>query len=143
MQWPITARYLGSLTALLIMVFGVAPASRAATEMQELMVPASDPGIQLYVRNKHPAGKETFSSDRILLYVHGATYPSETMFDLPVAGALMMDVLAAHGWDVWLLDVRGYGRSTRQRWTSQRRTTNPSWTPRRPCGTWARSSITS
>ena len=24
-----------------------------------------------------------------------------------------MDVLAAHGWDVWLLDVRGYGRSTR------------------------------
>lgn len=102
MQWPITARYLGSLTALLIMVFGVAPASRAATEMQEFMVPASDPGIQLYVRNKHPAGKETFSSDRILLYVHGATYPSETMFDLPVAGASMMDVLAAHGWDVWL-----------------------------------------
>ena len=113
MQWPLTPRYLGSLTALLIMVFGVALASRAATETQEFMVPASDPGIQLYVRNKHPAGKETFSSDRILLYVHGATYPSETMFDLPVAGASMMDVLAAHGWDVWLLDVRGYGRSTR------------------------------
>jgi pimeloyl-ACP methyl ester carboxylesterase len=35
------------------------------------------------------------------------------MFDLPVGGASMMDVLAAHGWDVWLLDVRGYGRSTR------------------------------
>jgi pimeloyl-ACP methyl ester carboxylesterase len=113
MQWPITARYLGSLTALLIMVSGVAPAGRAATEMQEFMVPAADPGTQLYVRNKHPAGKETFTADRILIYVHGATYPSEAMFDLPVGGASMMDVLAAHGWDVWLLNVRGYGRSTR------------------------------
>jgi pimeloyl-ACP methyl ester carboxylesterase len=115
MQWPISrlARHLGSFTAVLIMAFGLAPASRAGTEMQEFMVPSSDPGIRLYVRNKHPSGTETFSSDRVLIYVHGATYPSEAMFDLPVAGASMMDVLAAHGWDVWLLDVRGYGRSTR------------------------------
>jgi pimeloyl-ACP methyl ester carboxylesterase len=115
MQWPIRrlARHLGSFTAVLIMAFGLAPASRAGTEMQEFMVPSSDPGIQLYVRNKHPSGTETLSSDRVLIYVHGATYPSEAMFDLPVAGASMMDVLAAHGWDVWLLDVRGYGRSTR------------------------------
>jgi pimeloyl-ACP methyl ester carboxylesterase len=113
MQWPISrpARYWGGLAALLIMVSG--QTSRAATEMQEFMVPASDPGIELYVRNKHPAGVQTFSSDRVLIYVHGATFPSEAMFDLPVAGASMMDVLAAHGWDVWLLDVRGYGRSTR------------------------------
>jgi pimeloyl-ACP methyl ester carboxylesterase len=115
MQWRISrpARYLGGVIVLLIMVFGLTPMSRAETVMQEFMVPASDPGIELYVRNKHPAGKETFSADRILIYVHGATYPSEAMFDLPVAGASMMDVLAAHGWDVWLLDVRGYGRSTR------------------------------
>jgi pimeloyl-ACP methyl ester carboxylesterase len=97
----------------LIMVLGIAPASRAGTEMQEFMIPASDPDIQLYARNKHPSGMETVASDRILIYVHGATYPSESMFDLPVAGASMMDVLAAHGWDVWFLDVRGYGRSTR------------------------------
>jgi pimeloyl-ACP methyl ester carboxylesterase len=115
MEWPISrpARYLGGLTVLLITIFGLAPVSRAATEMQEFAVPASEPGVELYVRNKHPAGTETFSSDRILIYVHGATYPSETTFDLPVAGASTMDVLAAHGWDVWLLDVRGYGRSTR------------------------------
>jgi pimeloyl-ACP methyl ester carboxylesterase len=81
--------------------------------MQEFMVPASDPGIQLYVRSKHPAGTDKFSADRILIYVHGATHPSEAMFDLPVGGASMMDLLAARGWDVWLLDVRGYGRSTR------------------------------
>ena len=76
MQSPITARCLGNLAALLIMVFGLTPVSRAETEMQEFMVPAADPGIQLYVRNKHPAGKETSTADRVLIYVHGATYPS-------------------------------------------------------------------
>ena len=137
-------RYLGSLTVLLIMVFGLTPVSRAETVMQEFMVPASDPGIELYVRNKHPTGKETFSSDRILIYVHGATYPSEAMFDLPVAGASMMDVLAAHGWDVWLLDVRGYGRSTRPPEMDKPAADNkPIVDTARPCGTWVRSSISS
>ena len=73
----------------------------------------SDPGIELYVREKHPADAKTFAGDRILLFVHGATYPAETSFDLPVGGASMMDMLAARGWDVWLVDVRGYSRSTR------------------------------
>ena len=50
--------------------------------MEEFMVPAVDPGIRLYVRNKHPQGAKKFSAERILLYVHGATYPSETAFDL-------------------------------------------------------------
>jgi len=39
------------------------------------MIPSGDAGIQLFVRNKHPAGKET-STDKILLFVHGATYPA-------------------------------------------------------------------
>src|SRR4051794_31573559 len=69
--------------------------------MQEFMVPANDPGIQLYVRNKHPEGVTGFSPDLVLVYVHGATYPSETAFDLPVGGVSMMDILAARGWDVW------------------------------------------
>ncbi len=85
----------------------------AAAEMAEFTVPSGDPGIALYVRNRHPAGLDRFSPDRTLLYVHGATYPAETAFDLPVGGASMMDLLAERGWDVWLLDVRGYGRSTR------------------------------
>jgi pimeloyl-ACP methyl ester carboxylesterase len=84
----------------------------AGVDMTEFSV-ASDPGIQLYVREKHPGGLTTFAPERILLFVHGATYPAETFFDLPAGGASMMDMLAARGWDVWLLDVRGYGRSTR------------------------------
>jgi pimeloyl-ACP methyl ester carboxylesterase len=83
--------------------------------MEEFMVPAVDPGIQLYVRNKRPQGMTSFSGDKILLYVHGATYPSETAFDLQLNGMSWMDYIARHGYDVYLVDLRGYGRSTRPR----------------------------
>ncbi len=81
-------------------------------ETTDTMIASGDPGIQLFVRNKHPAGKPT-SPDKILLFVHGATYPAETAFDLPIEGVSMMDLIAARGYDVYLVDVRGYGRSTR------------------------------
>jgi pimeloyl-ACP methyl ester carboxylesterase len=76
-------------------------------------IPSGTPGIELYVREKHPAGIMHFAPDRILLFVHGATYPAETSFDLPLDGVSMMDWLAARGFDVWLVDIRGYGLSTR------------------------------
>jgi pimeloyl-ACP methyl ester carboxylesterase len=78
-------------------------------------VPAGDPGIQLYVRNKRPDGVTQFKSERILLFVHGATYPSETAFDLRLDGLSWMDYIAQRGWDVYLMDLRGYGASTRPR----------------------------
>jgi pimeloyl-ACP methyl ester carboxylesterase len=80
---------------------------------ESTMIPSGDAGIELYVRNKRPAGMTNFPAEKILLYVHGATYPSETAFDLPIEGASMMDLIAARGYDVYLVDIRGYGRSTR------------------------------
>ena len=80
--------------------------------MEEFTVPTADSGINLYVRNKHPHGVNNFPSDRILLYVHGATYPSETAFDLKLNGLSWMDYIAQHGFDVYLVDLRGYGKST-------------------------------
>ena len=77
------------------------------------MVPALDPGIEIYVRNKRAADMATFRPERTVLYVHGATYPASTSFDLALDGFSWMDYLAARGYDVYLLDVRGYGRSTR------------------------------
>ena len=86
----------------------------ASTElvMEELRV-ISDPGIEIYVRNKRPASMSRFSGDRIVLFVHGATYPAETAFDLRLNGVSWMDYIARNGYDVYLLDVRGYGKSTR------------------------------
>ncbi|MES2750666.1 MAG: alpha/beta fold hydrolase [Pseudomonadota bacterium] len=85
----------------------------------DTMIPSGDAGIQLFVRNKHPAGQQKFSAEKILLFVHGATYPAETAFDLPIEGKSMMDLIAARGYDVYLVDVRGYGRSSRPAEMSQ------------------------
>lgn len=72
-----------------------------------------DPGVQLYVRNTRLEALTTFRAERTLLFVHGATYPSDTMFDLKVDGESWMGSIAKHGYDVYAMDVRGYGRSTR------------------------------
>ena len=101
-----------SLFLTLCLVNG-ARAMDAQIVMEEFMVPAADAGISLYVRNKHPEGMRKFSPEKILLYVHGATYPAETAFDLRLNGLSWMDYVAQHGYDVYLVDVRGYGKSTR------------------------------
>jgi pimeloyl-ACP methyl ester carboxylesterase len=90
---------------------GKKEAAKIVTEAYQ--IPSKDQGIQLYVRNKRPEGMTKFSPDHILLFIHGATWPSEATFDLPVGGFSWMDYIAQHGWDVYLTDVRGYGRSTR------------------------------
>src|SRR5262249_48354980 len=82
-------------------------------ETESYTIPSADAGIELFIRNKHAAGVTSFPADKILLFVHGATYPAETTFDLPLGGRSMMDYMAQQGWDVYLVDVRGYGGSTR------------------------------
>ena len=86
-------------------------APRLVTE--EHMVPSGDPGIELFVRNKRPETLTNFTPGRTVLFVHGATYPAHTSFDLPLSGLSWMDYMAGRGFDVWCLDIRGYGRSTR------------------------------
>src|SRR5437660_5395864 len=81
--------------------------------MEEMMVPSADAGIEIYVRNKRPADMTSFRPEQTVLYVHGATYPSETAFDLKLDGLSWMEYIASRGYDVWLLDLRGYGKSTR------------------------------
>ncbi len=87
--------------------------ANAQLVVEEFMVPSADPGISLYVRNKRLTSTTSFNKDNVLLFVHGATYPSETGFDLRLEGLSWMDVLAQQGFDVYMVDVRGYGKSTR------------------------------
>ncbi len=103
--------FLGML--FLVLTTGASAAGAPELVMEEFMVPTGDPGIEVYVRNKHPKGVSAFTGDKILLYVHGATYPSETAFDLKLNGLSWMEYIAQHGYDVYLVDLRGYGRSTR------------------------------
>ncbi|MGY4800638.1 alpha/beta hydrolase [Teichococcus aerofrigidensis] len=90
-----------------------AAAQPAGVTFEEMLVPGGDPGIQLYLRNKRGASAPA-RPDRTVLCVHGATYPASTGFDLPLGGVSWMDYMAARGFDVWCLDLRNYGRSTRE-----------------------------
>ncbi len=104
---------LRTAAALGLALCGWSAAAAPGISMEEFMVPTADPGIELYVRNKHPQGTHKFAPDRILLFVHGATYPAESAFDLGLGGLSWMDFIAQHGYDVYLVDLRGYGKSTR------------------------------
>jgi pimeloyl-ACP methyl ester carboxylesterase len=80
---------------------------------ESYMIQSRDAGIQLHVRNKRPEGMAQFSPERTLLYVHGTTQAASSTFDLPLDGLSWMDYIAQRGYDVYLVDLRGYGRSTR------------------------------
>lgn len=103
---------------LLIFMLSLAGCATVLSDRQglitdEFMIPGADPGVQLYIRNKRPRSLATFKPDNIVLFVHGATYPAETSFDLQLDGLSWMDYIASRGYDVYLMDVRGYGRSSR------------------------------
>ena len=105
------------VSQLLLLAFAIAcaggrvadPASRSIVS-EELRIPAADAGIELYLRNKHPAALDPA---KIVLFVHGGGWGGEATFDLQLDGTSWLDYVAAHGWDAWLVDVRGHGASTK------------------------------
>src|SRR5215813_6163104 len=71
---------------------------------------------QLYVRERVLAGGALRASafgDRVVLFVHGAGTPAEVAFDVPYQDYSWMVFLARAGFDVFSVDMTGYGRSTR------------------------------
>jgi pimeloyl-ACP methyl ester carboxylesterase len=109
----------------LALLAGTAAAEPPKLVMEEMRVPARDAGIEIYVRNKHPADMTAFSAGRTVLFVHGATYPAHTSFDLPLDGLSWMDYIAQRGFDVYLMDLRGYGKSTRPKEMDEPADRNP------------------
>jgi pimeloyl-ACP methyl ester carboxylesterase len=72
--------------------------------------------VQLYVRERaKPATVQRGApaDDRVVLFVHGAGTPAEVAFDVPYKDYSWMAYLAAAGFDVFSVDMTGYGRSTR------------------------------
>lgn len=71
---------------------------------------------QLYVRERvlpATALRSRNLNGRVVLFVHGAGTPAEVAFDVPVEGYSWMAYLAEAGFDVFSVDMTGYGRSTR------------------------------
>ena len=105
----VIALFMGPMLALLTLP------SLAANDFKtnEFMVDGADSGVRIFVRNKHRNDLAHFDANKIVLLVHGATYPSETVYDLNLPGGSWLEVLASQGYDAYLMDVRGYGRSAR------------------------------
>jgi pimeloyl-ACP methyl ester carboxylesterase len=71
---------------------------------------------QIYVRERvKPATnlRGAPRAERVVLFVHGAGTPAEVAFDTPYADYSWMAFLANAGFDVFSMDMTGYGRSTR------------------------------
>jgi pimeloyl-ACP methyl ester carboxylesterase len=67
----------------------------------------------LYVRERSEARNILRGTVPIVLFVHGAGTPAEVAFDVPASDYSWMSFLAHAGFDVFSVDMTGYGRSTR------------------------------
>jgi hypothetical protein len=71
--------------------------------------------VQLDVRQRVLAdgAADLPGAGRVVLFVHGATLPSANSFDLQFKDYSWMAYLAGAGFDVFAMDMTGYGWSTR------------------------------
>lgn len=121
----VVALPLAALAAIAALQIKAPPAAAADLITEDIMLPAGGPDIQVLLRNKRPAQLATVRPRRTLLYVHGLTYASSTSFDLPLGGRSWMELIAERGFDVWCLDLPGYGRSTKPSGMAQPPGDNP------------------
>src|SRR5882672_3711200 len=94
--------------------------SRLVSVNHYVRVKSTAPGFagqdaQIYVREVALAGtvRDGKAADRVVLFVHGAGTPAEVTFDVPYKDYSWMAYLAKAGFDVFSMDMTGYGRSTR------------------------------
>jgi len=108
-------------TAALLLAGLVMPATaqEVATRDHFVSVKSTVPALvgktaRLYVRERAlPAVLARGAGDKVVLFVHGAGTPAEVSFDVPYQDYSWMAYLAKAGYDVFAVDMTGYGRSTR------------------------------
>jgi pimeloyl-ACP methyl ester carboxylesterase len=96
-------------------------AARPTTQVRDryISVTTNDPAIagqqvRIYVRERAtPEVLKAGAGDKVVLFVHGAGTPAEVSFDVPYRDYSWMGYLANAGYDVFAVDMLGYGRSSR------------------------------
>jgi len=76
---------------------------------EHVRIPGPHPGLSLFLRYL-PALPDARPDRRVVLYVHGGTFPSGLSIAHRFDGRSWRDVLHAAGFDVWGLDFHGFGR---------------------------------
>ena len=118
-------RYFWSLGALALLMAACATTSddgsRLVTVEHYVRVKSTAPAFagreaKIYVREVALAGTALRGGPvpgGVVLFVHGAGTPAEVTFDVPHKDYSWMAYLARAGFDVFSMDMTGYGRSTR------------------------------
>lgn len=108
-----------SVWTLALLALGVVPAAAQQTRDHYIDVRSTVPAIagqtvKLYVRERGlPKVLQRGAGDKVVLFVHGAGTPAEVSFDVPFQDYSWMGYLAKAGYDVFSVDMEGYGRSFR------------------------------
>ncbi len=100
---------------LLVCLTFIACSAQAKNITNDTLIDAVDPGIKLFVRSKMAEGQTRFTDDNIVLFVHGATYPSTPDFDLQYKDYSWADWMIDKGYVVYMFDKRNYGFSSREK----------------------------
>jgi len=82
---------------------------------RDYTIDAVDPGIRLFVRQKMAHDNTQVTEDNVVLFIHGATYPSTPDFDLQYKDYSWADWMVQRGYVVYMFDKRNYGYSTREK----------------------------
>ena len=117
-----------NLKAIVLSILCLTPSLLQADDAQRLLrldhfvrVRSTAPSMtgqtpMIYVREVVQAGvalRGPVSPDRVVLFVHGAGTPSEVAFDPTYQDYSWMAFLSRAGFDVFAMDMTGYGRSAR------------------------------
>jgi pimeloyl-ACP methyl ester carboxylesterase len=74
-----------------------------------IRIPSPHRGLALFLRYL-PAMRDAGADQRVVLYVHGGTFPSALSIAHRFDGRSWRDALCEAGFDVWGLDFHGFGR---------------------------------
>src|SRR5215471_14699662 len=77
---------------------------------QHFRIASHHEGVSLFLRHVPPEG-EVAAAGRVVLYVHGGTFPSALSIAHCFDGRSWRDELCAAGFHVWGLDFHGFGLS--------------------------------
>jgi branched-chain amino acid transport system substrate-binding protein len=78
---------------------------------EDFLVPFGQSGLRLFLR--HLPANQGGANQRVVLFVHGATFPSGLAAAFPFGGHSWMQDLSLANYDIWALDFIGYGGSDR------------------------------
>jgi pimeloyl-ACP methyl ester carboxylesterase len=78
---------------------------------KEHFVSSNNLKVYLWQKYRKDFAKTFKQTGKIVLLVHGRTWTGRPNFDLQIRGYSLMDFLAKNGYDVWAIDIHGYGKS--------------------------------